>query len=78
VMAIEVGEPPNAQKPCYDRNKGLRGNGGAYLRAGGTDRPMSDYEIFGYISSRGQPRQDEEVIREATLNDLTTVWSPAT
>jgi ATP-dependent DNA helicase RecG len=70
VMAIEVRETPNAQKPCYDKNKGLRGNGGAYLRAGGTDRPMTDYEIFGYISSRGQPRDDEEVVKEATLNDL--------
>jgi ATP-dependent DNA helicase RecG len=70
VMAIEVRETPNAQKPCYDKNKGLRGNGGAYLRAGGTDRPMTDYEIFGYVSSRGQPREDEEVVKEATLNDL--------
>lgn len=70
VMAIEVRETPNAQKPCYDKNKGLRGNGGAYMRAGGTDRPMTDYEIFGYISSRGQPRDDEEVVKEASLNDL--------
>ncbi len=70
VMAIEVRETPNALKPCYDKNKGLRGNGEAYLRAGGTDRAMTDYEIFGYISSRGQPRDDEEVVKEATLNDL--------
>jgi len=70
VMAIEVRETPNAQKPCYDKNKGLRGNGGAYLRAGGTDRAMTDYEIFGYLSSRGQPRHDEEVVKEASLNDL--------
>jgi len=70
VMAIEVRETPNAQKPCYDKNKGLRGNGGAYLRAGGTDRAMTDYEIFGYISSRGQPRNDEDVAGEATLTDL--------
>jgi ATP-dependent DNA helicase RecG len=63
-------ETPNAQKPCYDRNKGLRGNGGAFLRAGGTDRAMTDYEIFGYISSRGQPRDDEEVVKDAALNDL--------
>jgi ATP-dependent DNA helicase RecG len=70
VMAIEVRETPNAQKPCYDKNKGLRGNGGAYLRAGGTDRSMTDYEIFGYVSSRGQPRDDEEIAKEATLTDL--------
>jgi ATP-dependent DNA helicase RecG len=70
VLAIEVREIPNAQKPCYDKNKGLRGNGGAFLRAGGTDRSMTDYEIFGYLSSRGQPREDEEVVKEATVNDL--------
>jgi ATP-dependent DNA helicase RecG len=69
-MAIEVRETPNAQKPCYDKNKGLRGNGGAFLRAGGTDRAMTDYEIFGYISSRGQPRNDENVVEEAALTDL--------
>jgi ATP-dependent DNA helicase RecG len=70
VLAIEVRETPTAQKPCYDKNKGLRGNGGAYLRAGGTDRSMPDYEIFGYISSRGQPRSDEEVLKEASPGDL--------
>lgn len=70
VMAIEVQEVPNALKPCYDVNRGLRGNGGAYIRAGGTDRAMTDYEIFGYISSRGQPRDDEELVREATVDDL--------
>jgi ATP-dependent DNA helicase RecG len=70
VMAIEVRETPNEQKPCYDRNKGLHGKGGAFLRAGGTDRCMTDYEIFGYLSSRGQPRNDEEVVGEASLDDL--------
>ena len=70
VMAIEVPEVPTALKPCYDKNKGLHGNGGAYLRAGGTDRAMTDYEIFGYISSRGQPKSDEDAVPEATLTDL--------
>jgi ATP-dependent DNA helicase RecG len=70
VMAIEVRETPNALKPCYDKNKGLRGNGGAFLRAGGTDRAMTHYEIFGYLSSRGQPRNDEDVVAEADLTDL--------
>ena len=70
VMAIEVRETPNALKPCYDKNKGLRGNGGAYLRAGGTDRSMTDYEIYGYVSSRGQPRNDEEAVNEASMDDL--------
>lgn len=70
VMAIEVQEISIEQKPCYYKSQGLRGNGGAYLRAGGTDRSMTDYEIFGYISSRGQPRHDEGVIGDATSDDL--------
>jgi ATP-dependent DNA helicase RecG len=70
VLAVEVAEVPNEQKPCYYKPKGLKGNGGAYLRSGGTDRPMTDYEIFTYISSRGQPRNDEEIVKEATRNDL--------
>lgn len=70
VMAIDVQEIPIEQKPCYYKPQGLRGNGGAYMRAGGTDRSMTDYEIFGYISSRGQPRHDEDVIGDATADDL--------
>jgi ATP-dependent DNA helicase RecG len=70
VMAIEVQETPNEQKPCYYKSQGLRGNGGAYLRSGGTDRSMTDYEIFGYVSSRGQPKHDEDVISDAALDDL--------
>ncbi|MGQ4809132.1 hypothetical protein NKDENANG_02534 [Candidatus Entotheonellaceae bacterium PAL068K] len=70
VMAIDIQEVPNEQKPCYYKPQGLRGNGGAYLRSGGTDRSMTDYEIFGYVSSRGQPKHDEDVITDATLDDL--------
>ncbi len=70
IMAIEVQEIPNERKPCYYKPQGLRGNGGAYLRSGGTDRSMTDYEIFGYISSRGQPKHDEDVITDAVLDDI--------
>ncbi|MBL7038096.1 MAG: putative DNA binding domain-containing protein [Pirellulaceae bacterium] len=73
VVAVEVPEIPREQKPCYYRNRGLKGNGGAYIRSGNTDRPMSDYEIFTYISSRGQPTDDEERIADATLDDLDAV-----
>lgn len=70
VVAIEVPEIPPEQKPCYYKPKGLRGNGGAYIRSANTDRSMTDYEIFGFISSRGQPTDDEDVIVDATLDDL--------
>ena len=31
---------------------------------------MTDYEVFGFISSRGQPRDDEELVSEAAVDDL--------
>jgi ATP-dependent DNA helicase RecG len=31
---------------------------------------MTEYEVFGYLSSRGQPTYDEESVPNATLNDL--------
>jgi ATP-dependent DNA helicase RecG len=34
---------------------------------------MSEYEVFGYMSGRGQPKHDEELVTEATLNDLDSV-----
>ena len=34
------------------------------------NRQMIDYEVFGYLSSRGQPKDDEEVVVDATLSDL--------
>ena len=68
VVALEVFEIPREQKPCYYKPKGLQG--GVYIRSGGTDRPMTDYEIFGYVSSRGQPTHDEEIVGDATIDDL--------
>ena len=68
VMCCEVLEIEPGQKPCYYKSKGMRG--GAYIRSGGTDRPMSDYEVFSYINSRGRPTDDETPVVDATLNDL--------
>ncbi|MDD5206989.1 MAG: putative DNA binding domain-containing protein, partial [Desulfobacterales bacterium] len=70
VAAMEVEEVPVAQKPCFYRTVGLPR--GAYIRVGNTNRPMTEYEVFGYQSGRGQPRNDEEIVPEATLDDLNT------
>lgn len=40
------------------------------MRVGNTNRPMTEYEVFGYLSGRGQPIHDEELVRDATMNDL--------
>ncbi len=70
VAAMEVEEVPAAQKPCFYRTVGLPR--GAYIRVGNTNRPMTEYEVFGYQSGRGQPRNDEELVPDATLDDLNT------
>lgn len=68
VVAMEIDEVPASQKPCFYKNAGLPR--GAFIRVGNTNRQMTDYEVFGYLSGRQQPVHDEEIVAEATLEDL--------
>jgi ATP-dependent DNA helicase RecG len=68
VVAVEVGEVATSQKPCYYKPAGLQK--GAYIRVGNSNRQMTDYEVFGYVSARSQPTFDQEPVREASLDDL--------
>ena len=68
VIAIEVTELPSDQKPCYYKPASLQK--GSYIRVGNTNRQMTDYEIFGYVSARTQPTFDEDPIHNATAEDL--------
>jgi ATP-dependent DNA helicase RecG len=68
VVAVDVGEVAAERKPCYYKPAGL--NSGSYIRVGNTNRQMTDYEIFGYVSARSQPTFDEEAVRDATPDDL--------
>ena len=68
VVTAEVDEVPATQKPCFYKTAGLPK--GAYLRVGNTNRQMTEYEVFGYLSGRGQPTCDEDIVPGATLNDL--------
>ena len=68
VLAIEVFEVAPEQKPCFYRTAGLQS--GSYIRVGNTNRQMSGYEVFSYLSARAQPTYDEEPVREAALEDL--------
>ena len=43
---------------------------GAYIRSGNTNRQMTEYEVFGYLSGRGQPKHDEDLVANAALTDL--------
>jgi ATP-dependent DNA helicase RecG len=68
VIAVEIDELSATHKPCFYKPAGLPK--GAYLRVGNTNRQMTDYEVFGYLSGRGQPTHDEELVADATLDDL--------
>ncbi|MDY6974000.1 MAG: ATP-binding protein [Thermodesulfobacteriota bacterium] len=68
VVAVEIEEVPAAQKPCFYKQAGLPK--GAYLRVGNTNRQMTEYEVFGYLSGRAQPTHDEEIVPDATMEDL--------
>ncbi|CAB1055813.1 Uncharacterized protein BT3327 [Olavius sp. associated proteobacterium Delta 1] len=68
VVAVEIDEIPASQKPCFYKTAGLPK--GAYLRVGNTNRRMSEYEVFGYLSSREQPTHDEDIVLDASLEDL--------
>jgi ATP-dependent DNA helicase RecG len=68
VLAIEVFEVPVEQKPCFYKTAGLQS--GAYIRVGNTNRQMSGYEVFSYLTARAQPTFDEEPVAEAALADL--------
>jgi len=68
MVVIEVPEIPFHKKPCYYKTAGLKK--GSYIRVGNTDRKMTDYEIFGYVSAQMEPTFDAEPVKDATLDDL--------
>lgn len=71
VIAVEIEEVAANQKPCFYKPAGL--SSGAYIRSGNTNRQMTEYEVFGYLSTRGQPKHDEDLVTEAAFNDLDPV-----
>ena len=68
VLAAEIMECAISKKPCYYKAAGL--SAGSYMRVGASDRHMSEYEIHGYVSSQGQPKDDSRPVTEATLAEL--------
>lgn len=68
VVVVEVPPMGIGQKPCYYR--GLGCYGGSFIRVGDNDRKLTDYEINLLIANRGQPRDDELPVGEATRDDL--------
>lgn len=67
-IVAEVPECDYRHKPCYYSPAGLQK--GSYLRVGNVNRRMTEYEIFSFLSSRGQPTFDREPVLEAGVEDL--------
>jgi ATP-dependent DNA helicase RecG len=68
IVAVEISGVSADQRPCYYKPQGLQK--GSYIRVGNTNRQMTDYEIFGYVSARTQPTFEEEAVANASLDDL--------
>ncbi|MBN1887425.1 MAG: putative DNA binding domain-containing protein [Thermoflexales bacterium] len=68
VIVAEVPECAYTQKPCFYKPAGM--NSGSYIRVGNTNRQMTDYEIFTYVSSKSQATFDREPVPQATPDDL--------
>lgn len=68
VVVVEVPECDYRLKPCYYRVAGL--SAGSYVRVGNTNRRMTDYELFSFVSGHSQPTFDRESADQATIADL--------
>jgi ATP-dependent DNA helicase RecG len=68
VVVAEVPETELGQKPCYYRGAGL--TNGAFIRVADGDRKLTPYEVQMMLASRGQPREDEASVPEASPDDL--------
>lgn len=68
IVVAEIPETELGQKPCYYRGAGL--TNGAFIRVADGDRKLTAYEVQMMLASRGQPREDEAPVPEATPDDL--------
>lgn len=68
ILAVEVEELNQSQKPCYYKNKGL--SKGAYTRVGDSDTVMTEYEIYSIKSYNDDVREDLRLNKRGTLEDL--------
>ena len=71
VVGVRVPPLAPSRRPCYFKDSGLPK--GAFIRVGNSNRQMSDYEVFGYVSNHDQPKDDEQTLGDADISDLDSV-----
>ncbi|GAB3657219.1 hypothetical protein GCM10027589_17150 [Actinocorallia lasiicapitis] len=68
ILVAEVPELDHAHKPCFVKGSGI--GKGSFIRISDGDRHLTTYEIQLLLSSRGQPREDQEPVPGTTIDDL--------
>jgi ATP-dependent DNA helicase RecG len=68
VVVAEIPELDPAQRPCFYTGAGM--TKGSFVRVSDGDRRLSAYEVQIMLSSRGQPRDDEQAVSGTTIDDL--------
>lgn len=67
-VVAEVPELDPAQKPCFYKGAGM--TKGSFVRVSDGDRRLSAYEVQVMLSSRGQPRDDEQALPGIAIDQL--------
>ncbi|MEV6865774.1 ATP-binding protein [Streptosporangium subroseum] len=68
LVVAEIPEVDPSRRPCFYRGAGM--TKGSFVRVGDGDRRLSSYEVQVMLSSRGQPREDEQGVPGAGLGLL--------
>ena len=68
VIVVDVPECDYQHKPCHYGPSGMQS--GSFLRVGNQNRRMSAYEVFTFVTGRGQPTFDQELVKKASIEDL--------
>jgi ATP-dependent DNA helicase RecG len=68
IVVAEIPELDPAQRPCYYKGAGM--TKGSFVRVSDGDQRLSAYEVQLLLSSRGQPRDDEQAVSGTGLADL--------
>lgn len=68
VVATHIEPILPRDKPCHIKERGFYQ--GSFIRTGEGDRRLSAYEVDRILEERRQPRWDEELVPDATIEDL--------
>ena len=68
VVVGTIAETAPYLKPCYVKSR--TPYGGSFIRTGDGDRQLSRYEVDRILEERRQPTYDEDIVTDATVDDL--------